>query len=73
MITLRVGALWDHNKKITYTMLGGFFVTYSAAIICFIITIIDLRSEYDLVFCLYHGLMIAQRGSSSSHLSIRAS
>jgi len=50
MITLRVGTLWDSNKKITYMMLGGFSVTYSAAVVCFIITIIDLRSEYNLVF-----------------------
>lgn len=58
MITLRVGALWDSNKKITYTMLGGFFVTYTAAVVCFVITIIDLRSEYNLVFAPYHGLTV---------------
>ncbi|KAF9646254.1 hypothetical protein BDM02DRAFT_3118914 [Thelephora ganbajun] len=43
MITLRVDALWNYNKKITYTMLGGFVVTYSVAVAFFIVTIVDLR------------------------------
>ena len=50
MITLRVGVLWDSNKRITYMMLGGFSVTYSATVVCFILTIIDLRSEYTSFF-----------------------
>lgn len=44
MITLRVDALWDFNKRITYTMLGGFFVTYSAVVAFFIVAMIDLYS-----------------------------
>lgn len=44
MITLRVDALWDFNKRITYMMLGGFAVTYSATVAFLVVAIIDLRS-----------------------------
>lgn len=47
MITLRVDALWDYNKTITYTMLGGFAVTYTLVVAFFIVAMVDL---YDAIF-----------------------
>ena len=58
MITLRVDALWDSNKKITYLMLGGFSVTYSAAVAFFVLAIIDLRSAYDPILLIFRGLIV---------------
>lgn len=46
MITLRVDALWDYNKTITYMMLGGFVVTYSSVVAFFVLAMIDLYSGY---------------------------
>jgi len=58
MITLRVDALWDSNKKITYTMLGGFFVTYSATVIFLILAAIDLWGAYNPIPPVYQRLMV---------------
>ena len=48
MITLRVDALWDYNKTITYTMLGGFAVTYTLVVAFFIVAMVDLYGAYNL-------------------------
>ena len=58
MITLRVDALWDSNKKITYMMLGGFSVTYSAAVAFFVLAIIELRSAYSRILPVFQGLTV---------------
>ena len=58
MITLRVDALWDSNKKITYTMLGGFAVTYSATVIFLILAVLDLRGAYNPTSPVYQRLTV---------------
>lgn len=54
MITLRVDALWDYNKRITYMMLGGFAVTYSVTVVLLVLAIIDFRSVYDSILSTCH-------------------
>jgi len=58
MITLRVDALWDSNKSITYTMLGGFAFTYGVAVAFFIIAIIDMRGAHGPIFPVLHVLTV---------------
>lgn len=59
MITLRVDALWDSNKNITYMMLGGFAITYGAAVAFFIIAVIDLRSTCNPISPISQRLTVA--------------
>jgi len=58
MITLRVDAMWDYNKTITYTMLGGFAVTYTLVLAFFIVGMIDLYSAHNLVAPTPHRLTV---------------
>lgn len=53
MITLRVEALWDNNRTITYTMLAGFAVTYSLVLAFFIVAMVDLYRAYNIVVPTY--------------------
>jgi len=67
MITLRVDALWDFNKKITYMMLGGFVFTYGVAVAFIIVAVVDMRGAYNPISSVLQVLTGVQGWCSSSH------
>ena len=72
MITLRVDGLWDHNRTITYSMLGGFVVTYGAVAAFFTVTTVDLHSACEsITLARAANFGPPQKQSSSPHPSTR--